>query len=174
MCKLFINKSPLKTFILGTLLVVSSIASVQAKEHDTKQEITIKSNKQAGDLKNKIISYLDNVSITQGSLSITADLVQVLRQTESNEDIYVAKGSPATFSQHLDDGSLIRLQADKITYEPGINTIKIIGNAVLSQEGSEVRGHKITYNTLTEQLQAESDPQTSVTTILKPQNKAEK
>ena len=174
MCKLFINRSHLNPFILGTLLVISSLTSIQAKEHDAKQEITIKSNKQAGDLKNKIISYLDNVSITQGSLSITADLVQVLRQANSNDDIYVAKGSPATFSQRLDDGTLVRLQADEITYEPSINTIKIIGNAVLSQEGSEVRGHKITYNTLTEQLQAESDPQTSVTTILKPQNKADK
>lgn len=174
MCKLFIKKLPLNLFILGQLLVASSLTLVQAKVHDAEQEITIKSNKQAGDLKNKIISYLDNVSITQGSLSITADLVQVIKQTESNEDTYIAKGSPATFEQRLDDGTLVRLEADEITYEPSINTITITGNAMLSQEGSEVRGHKITYNTLTEQLQAESDPETSVTTILKPQNKAEK
>lgn len=174
MCKLFIKKSRLSLLFLGSLLLVSPLASIHAKGYDTQQEITIKSNKQAGDLKNKIISYLDNVSITQGSLSITADLVQVIKKSGTNEDSYIAQGNPATFKQRLDDGTLVSLQANKITYEPSVNTITITGNAVLNQEGSEVRGDKITYNTLTEQLEAESDSEASVTTILQPKNKAGK
>lgn len=138
-----------------------------ANQNDLKQEITIKSGRQAGDLKNKIISYLDNVFIQQGSLSIEADLVQVLKQ-KNNHDVYVAKGKPAVFTQKLEDGSPIVLQANEIRYEPDQNTITITGNAVLKQEGSEVRGSKITYNTVTEQLSAESDSENAVTTILSP------
>lgn len=170
MCRQFIKK----IFLSLLLSQFLSTSIVLAKGHDSEQEITIKSHKQAGDLKNKIISYLDNVSIKQGSLEIKADLVQVIKQASSNDDIYVAKGKPATFQQELEDGTLVHLEADEITYEPALNTITISGNAVLSQEGSEVRGNRITYNTLTEQLQAESNQQGTVTTVLKPQSKAEK
>lgn len=170
MYKPFIKKLSLSFLI--ACQTFSFIAVSQAKNYDAEQEITIKSNRQAGDLKNKIISYLDNVSITQGSLSITADLVQVIKNTNNN-DTYIAKGKPATFSQRLEDGSVVNLEADVITYEPLMNTITITGNAVLSQEGSEVRGSKIIYNILTEQLEAESNTENPVTTILKPRNNTE-
>lgn len=150
------------------LIALMPLLTLQAKKNDLGQEITIKSARQAGDLKNKVISYVENVSITQGSLSIKADLVQVLKQAKNNQDIYVAKGKPAVFTQELEDGSPVVLQANEIRYEPLNNTITIIGNAVLKQEGSEVRGSKITYNTITEQLSAESKNNDSVTTILSP------
>lgn len=171
MYKPFIKKQLLSLLLALPFLSVFSLA--EAKGYDTKQEITIKSNRQAGDLKNKIISYLDNVSITQGTLSITADLVQVIKQADSDHDIYVAKGKPVTFQQELEDGSLVSLKGNEMTYEPAISTITIVGNAVLSQEGSEVRGNKIIYNTLTEQLEAESSQENPVTTILKPQTQGE-
>ncbi|WP_440876215.1 lipopolysaccharide transport periplasmic protein LptA [Thalassotalea sp. PLHSN55] len=143
-----------------------------AEKADFEQEITIKSIRQSGDLKNKIISYLDDVIITQGSLVIRADMVQVLKKAGTNDDIYIAKGKPATFEQRLEDGTPIKLQADEITYQANEHTIIISGNARLSQEGSEVSGSKIIYNTLTERLEAESYSNDTVTTVLKPKTKA--
>lgn len=143
-----------------------------AAKADLKQEITIKSQRQAADLKNKIARYLDNVSISQGSISITADIVKVFSQAdkESGEkiDTYLAKGNPAIFQQQLEDGSLIKLQADEITYNPNIHMITISGNALVKQAGSEVSGDEITYNTLNEKLEATSTNNQSVTTILQP------
>lgn len=169
MYKQLMKKRPIKIAFL--IFISLPCLSVQAKKTDLSQEVTIKSNRQAGDLKNKVISYLENVSITQGSLKIKADLVQVLKQRSDNQDVYVAKGTPATFTQLLDDDSPIVLQANEIRYEPTKNTITIIGNAVLKQEGSEIRGSKITYNTITEQLEAESNNNDAVTTILSPKTK---
>ena len=154
----------------ATLLVLPS--SIAAKV-DLEKEIVIKSKRQAGDLKNKIASYLDDVQITQGSLTIKADLVQVYSNSDSDEETYVAKGKPATFEQLLEDGTPINLQANEIKYEPAINTITISGDALLRQAGSEVSGSKIIYNTKTEQLEAESASNESVTTILKPKKKGE-
>lgn len=173
MSKLFIKKLIIKLSLSLITIATFSVPSFMATaaKIDLEKEIVIKSKRQAGDLKNKIASYLDDVLITQGSLSIQADLVQVYSQPEQDKQTYLAKGQPAVFEQALEDGSKITLQADEIKYEPSINTITISGNALLKQAGSEVTGSKIIYNTLTEQLEAESNSDESVTTILKPKAK---
>ncbi|WP_448212852.1 lipopolysaccharide transport periplasmic protein LptA [Colwellia sp. MEBiC06753] len=165
MCKRFIKK-----LLANAAIALVVIAPVYAAKLDLEKEIVIKSKRQAGDLKNRIASYLDDVNITQGTLSIQADLVQVYSQEQRGNETYLAKGKPAVFEQQLEDGSKIRLQADEIKYEPSTYTITITGNALLRQAGSEVSGDKIVYNTLTEQLEAEGGEQ-SVTTILKPKAK---
>lgn len=175
---LFINNMMKANLTKGTLKVLALtcglifLSSAQAAKKDLEQEITIKSQRQAADLKNKIASYLDNVSIRQGSISITADIVKVFsivdKKTGEKSDTYLAKGKPAIFQQKLEDDSLISLQADEITYNPNSNIITISGNALVKQAGSEVSGNKITYNTLTEQLEAQSANNQSVTTVLQP------
>ena len=150
----------------GTLL-----SSAFAEKFDISQKIEIDASKQAADLKNKIFSYIDNVVITQGSLIIHADLVQVLTQTESEEKTYIAKGKPATFEQTLADGTPLNLQADEIRYEPGNNLVIISGNALLQQEDSEVSGSKITYNIDTQYVNAESKTNERTKTIFQPKEK---
>ena len=164
------KRNTFKVIALTCSLILCSPA--YADKTDLEQEITIKSQRQAADLKNKIASYLDNVSIRQGSISITADVVKVFSQVDKQSgeknDTYLAKGKPAIFEQQLEDGSFITLQADEITYNPNSNTITISGNALVKQAGSEVSGNEITYNTLSEKLEAQSANNQSVTTILQP------
>ncbi len=162
-----ISKSLLFTSLLFTLS-----APVSAAKKDLTQEITIKSKRQSADLKNKIASYLDDVSINQGSISIIADIVQVYStinsKTKEESDTYLAKGKPAVFEQELEDGSLISLQANEIRYQPDLNLITVSGNAQVKQAGSKVTGETITYNTSSEKLEAQSSSNDSVTTILQP------
>ena len=164
------KRNTFKVIALTCSLILCSPA--YADKTDLEQEITIKSQRQAADLKNKIASYLDNVSIRQGSISITADVVKVFSRVDKKSgeknDTYLAKGKPAIFEQQLEDGSFITLQADEITYNPNSNTITISGNALVKQAGSEVSGNEITYNTLSEKLEAQSANNQSVTTILQP------
>lgn len=160
--------------MLWTSLLFSPFITAVAAKHDFDKQIVIKAKRQASDLKNKIASYLDDVYITQGTLTIKADLVQVFSEPDSDAKVYLAQGKPAVFQQLLTDGNPIRLQANEIKYEPSKNTITISGDAIVSQEGSIVKGNSIVYNTLTEQLLAESNDRNandSVTTILKPKNK---
>lgn len=165
-----LNSNTLKVVALTCGLAFFTTA--HAAKADLEQEITIKSQRQAADLKNKIASYLDNVSIRQGSISITADIVKVFsqldKQSGEKNDTYLAKGKPAIFQQKLEDGSLIKLQADEITYSPSANMITISGNALVKQAGSEVSGNEITYNTVSEKLEAKSANNQSVTTVLQP------
>jgi lipopolysaccharide export system protein LptA len=150
-------------------LLACAVNVTHAKKIDLSQEVKISSSRTAADLKNKIFSYIDNVAITQGTLIIHADLVQVISQGENDDKIYIAKGKPATFEQILEDGKPINLQANEIRYEPTLNTVVISGNALLRQEGSEVSGSVITYNAETEYVNAESDSNNKVKTIIQPQ-----
>lgn len=169
MCKLFTKK--LKDSLL--VLLLSSLASSNAfaKKIDINQELSIDASRQAADLKNKIFSYIDNVVIKQGTLIIKADLVQVITAADTGEKTYIAKGQPATFEQILEDGKPINLQANEIRYEPSLNTITISGNALLKQDGSEVSGSKITYNSETEYVNAESNANDKVKTVIQPKEK---
>ncbi|MDO6444790.1 lipopolysaccharide transport periplasmic protein LptA [Colwellia sp. 1_MG-2023] len=160
----------LKTSCLAFGLTLSIANHAIAAKVDLNEEIKIDASRQAADLKNKIFSYIDDVVITQGSLTIKADLVQVVTESSNNEKTYIAKGQPATFEQVLEDGTPIYLQANEIKYQPEKNTVMISGNAELRQEGSKVSGTIITYNFLTEQVQASSDDNARVQTVLQPQN----
>jgi lipopolysaccharide export system protein LptA len=165
-----------RTTTLGVnILLLTSLlglSTAYAAKKDLNQEITIKSKRQSADLKNKIASYLEDVSISQGSIAITADIVQVFSKTNEKTgeklDTYLAKGKPALFQQQLEDGSLISLQANEIKYQPDQYLITVSGNAEVKQAGSKVTGEIITYNTSSEKLEAESSSDTSVTTILQP------
>jgi len=156
--------------VTTALLGMTNVA--YAAKKDLTQEITIKSKRQSADLKNKIASYLEDVSISQGSIAITADIVQVYSKTDIKTgqkfNTYLAKGKPAFFQQKLEDGSLISLQASEIKYQPERNLITVSGNAQVKQAGSKVTGETITYNTANEKLEAESNSEDSVTTILQP------
>ncbi|MBL4940125.1 MAG: lipopolysaccharide transport periplasmic protein LptA [Colwellia sp.] len=166
-----IIKNISKSLLLASLFASLSAPVIAAKK-DLNQEITINANRQSADLKNKIASYFGEVSIIQGSIAITADIVQVYSQidekTKLKSDTYLAKGKPAIFKQQLEDGSLISLQADEIKYQPDLQIITVSGNAQVKQAGSQVTGEVITYNTLSEKLEAIGSENNSVTTILQP------
>jgi lipopolysaccharide export system protein LptA len=158
--------------LLITSLMLGLTSPANAAKKDLNQEITIKSKRQSADLKNKIASYLDDVSISQGSISIIADIVQVYSnvddETGEKFDTYLAKGKPAIFKQQLEDGSLISLQANEIKYQPDQYSITVSGNAQVKQAGSKMNGDIITYNTLNEKLEGQSNNDEHVTTILQP------
>ena len=158
-----------KTSLAALTISWGLLTPSMAAKFDVKQEINIDSSRQSADLKNKIFSYRDNVLITQGPLVIKADLVHVITENQTDNKIYVAKGKPATFKHILDDGSPIFLQANEIKYQPSKNTVVVSGDAELRQEGSKIRGSIITYNFLTEQVNASSnskDDNDRVSTVL--------
>ncbi|MCJ8321599.1 MAG: lipopolysaccharide transport periplasmic protein LptA [Colwellia sp.] len=162
------KKTTVNLLLLSSLLATT--VTIAEEKPDFEQEIFISAQRQAGDLKNKIATYSGDVVIKQGTLIINADSVKVY-QAKVDEEVYIAKGQPAKFEQKLADGSKITLQADEIKYEPAIHSIVISGNALLQQAGSEVKGSQITYNTVTEQLNAIGDQNEKTSTVLQPKKK---
>jgi len=171
----FIKTTTFSLLLLTVTTFTSAVLvapSAYAAKKDLTEEILILADRQSADYKNKMAIYLDNVRISQGSILITADIVQISKKFNKEKGVdvktYLAKGKPAVFKQQLEDGTTISLSADEIKYVPHENLIVVSGNAKVTQAGSHVAASKITYNTLTEKLDAESNPNERVTTILQP------
>ena len=135
------------------MLAIAS-GAVLAREDDFSQPIKIGSNTQFIDGKNKTALYKEDVLITQGSLVIKADEVEVIATDGSGREIFIARGKPASYSQSLEDGTPVSAKANEIRYEVVNRTISLAGSAELQQDTSKVQGDKITFDMITEQLLA--------------------
>ncbi len=62
--------------LLSIALTFSSV--VQAGPDDFKKEIQVGSDRQFGSIKDKVMTFVDNVKVEQGSLLIEADKLEVI------------------------------------------------------------------------------------------------
>ncbi|OAN16539.1 lipopolysaccharide transport periplasmic protein LptA [Photobacterium jeanii] len=156
-------------FKISTLLCLCISASSWALSNDTEQPIYIDSDKQDLDMQNNTVTFTGNVILRQGSIDIRADKVVVTRPGgKSGQEVIDAYGKPATFHQVMDDGKPIDGEALEMRYETSIEFLKMTNEALLIQDGSEIRGKVITYKIDEQKLAAQSGDKKRVTTILQP------
>ena len=159
----------MKLYKLTTLLCLCLSAQAWALSNDTEQPIYIDSDNQELDIQKNIVTFSGNVVLRQGSIDIRADKVVVTRQSgKEGQETIDAYGNPATFHQLMDDGKPIDGAAKKMRYETATEYLKMTDDAVLIQEGSEIKGKIITYKIDEQKLVAESGKKQRVTTILQP------
>lgn len=160
--------------ILFSLALIFS-GSVYAGSDDFKKEIQVGSDRQFGSIKDKVMTFLDNVKVEQGSLLIEADKLEVIASAGKGKEVFIASGKPATYSQRLDGDKPIKASANEIRYDVANGTLVLTGNAELSQSGSMVQGAVIKYNLEKQELEAESDGKKveRVTTVFSPEGKQE-
>jgi lipopolysaccharide export system protein LptA len=144
-----------KSALLALPLLISVPAT--ADQSDFGKEISIVSDSQFLDGKNKVSMFKDNVYITQGSMEIRADEVEVIATDGEGREIFIARGNPAVYAQDMDDGSRVSAQANTITYEVVSRAITLDGNAQLVRDTSLVEGDLIQFDMEKEQLVAQSN-----------------
>jgi lipopolysaccharide export system protein LptA len=106
--------------------------------------------------------YQGNVILSQGTLMLRADRVQVT-QNATGLDKLTATGRPATFRQKLDGSeAFIEGFADRIEYDSVSSQLEMIGQAQLRRGSDELRGAQISYNANTEfyKIVGQSDAKT--------------
>jgi len=113
---------------------------------DRTQTITIESNSAERDQKTGLTQYQGNVVINQGSLVIEADQVTVYYKDNKVSRI-VCLGLPASYQQQAAaDGGLIIAKAETIVYLLAQDEINLKSNAVLSRNGTLIKGDSINYD----------------------------
>ncbi|GAB2917578.1 lipopolysaccharide transport periplasmic protein LptA [Rheinheimera gaetbuli] len=137
----------------------------QAASADYTQKIQIDADNLAS-LKENVLTYSDNVIITHGAISISADRLEIDASTGKGKEIYIVSGNPVNYSQQLEDGKIVNASASEMRYEPANRTLILNGNAELAQSGSVVKASVIKYNVETQELNAASDSSRRVTTII--------
>lgn len=157
-----------KILFLATMVLASS--SAFALKGDVNQPINIVSDNQSLDMEKSVVTFTDNVVITQGSIVIKANKVVITRPAEKSgkKETVEAFGTPVTFHQQLDNGTPIDGKANKVHYDLGNEFLKLTNNAELKQLDSKINGSVITYDVKKQQLKANGNGKSRVTTVLIP------
>lgn len=159
--------------VKATLLALSCLSlSISAGQSDFEQPITVDAKSQFVDGRNKTSIFKDDVYITQGTMEIRADEVEVIATDGDGREIFIARGNPAVYAQNMDDGSRVTAQADTIRYEVVSRAITLDGNAQLIRDTSMVQGDLIQFDMEKEQLLAQSSEDgegRGVTTTFRPE-----
>ena len=150
--------------------MVLASSSAFALKDDVNQPINIVSDNQSLDMEKSVVTFTDNVVITQGSIVIKANKVVITRPAEKSgkKETVEAFGTPVTFHQQLDNGTPIDGKANKVHYDLGSEFLTLTNNAELKQLDSKINGSVITYDVKKQQLKANGNGKSRVTTVLIP------
>ncbi|HHF6026787.1 TPA: lipopolysaccharide transport periplasmic protein LptA [Haemophilus influenzae] len=157
-----------KILFLATMVLASS--SAFALKDDVNQPINIVSDNQSLDMEKSVVTFTDNVVVTQGSIVIKANKVIITRPAEKSgkKETVEAFGTPVTFHQQLDNGKPVDGKANKVHYDLGKEFLTLTNNAELKQLDSKINGSVITYDVKKQQLKANGNGKSRVTTVLIP------
>jgi lipopolysaccharide export system protein LptA len=146
------------------LALLLPLAAAHAEQADRDQPMTIQADQQSTlDLLKQIVVFNGNVVITQGTMAMHADRVEV-RQSPEGFRSATAIGHPASFRQKrqgLDE--TIEGFADRIEYDGQADTVRFIGHAKVHRlrggaVADEITGDEIAYNNVTEVFRVAGGP----------------
>ncbi|MCT8607182.1 lipopolysaccharide transport periplasmic protein LptA [Glaesserella parasuis] len=137
--------------------------SVKALETDRNMPIKIDSGSQSLDMERNIVTFSDNVVVTQGSIKLNAEKVTIIRR-DTQKELIEAFGTPVVFQQTLDNGKM----ANSVHYDLDSEFLILRGNAELKQLDSAIKAEKITYDVKKQNLKATSNDRQRVKTVLIP------
>ncbi|MBK7062939.1 MAG: lipopolysaccharide transport periplasmic protein LptA [Rubrivivax sp.] len=146
-------------FLALLLVVVAAPAAAEKADRGKPMEILADKSGSA-DLKNQVSRFSGNVVITQGTMVITADRVEV-RQTPDGYHTGTAwglPGVPVTYRQKRDNvDEYVEGAADRVEFDGKTEVLRFIGNSVVRRlRGKEVideiTGALIVWNHASEQF----------------------
>jgi lipopolysaccharide export system protein LptA len=132
------------------LLLLALAAPAHAERADRSKPVNLEADSVTLDDISKVSVYQGNVILSQGTLMLRADRVQVTQNATGVDRIH-ATGQPVAFRQKLDNSEeFIEGFARRIEYNSGSSELELIGQARLRRGADELRGAQISYNANTE------------------------
>jgi len=140
----------LKLRLLAGLCAAVLALPALAEKADRTKPVNLEANTVTLDDVKKVSVYQGNVILTQGTLMLRADQVNVT-QSENGLDKLSATGRPVAFRQKQDGrDEYIEGFADRIEFDSVNSQLELIGRAQLRRGRDELRGAQISYNSNTE------------------------
>ncbi|MGB0899562.1 MAG: lipopolysaccharide transport periplasmic protein LptA [Psychrobium sp.] len=162
----------MKLLRLSALLLVGVLTQTTgyALTEDLKKQAHISADSQNIDLGKSVAIYKGNVKITQGSIEISADYLEIFNHGKRGEEVMVFSGKPAQFSQTMDDGASIAAKAQNIRFERANNLIKMSSDVAVRWGENTLSGDAISYDIVKRILDADGNPKNDeqVKNILQP------
>ncbi len=148
--------------LLGLLASPAAVA----ERADRTKPLTIDADKSGTfDLGKKIVTYVGNVVVTQGTLAIRAEKVEVRQLGEGRvATAFGVAGRPATFRQKREGlDETIEGTAERIEYDDRSDTVRFVGAAGVRRlrgaaTADEITGGLITYDNRSEIFVVQGKP----------------
>lgn len=136
-------------FCAGLCAVLLALP-VHAEKADRGKPVNLEADTVTLDDIKKISVYQGNVILSQGTLTLRADRLQVTQNADGIDKIS-ASGRPAAFRQKVDGREeFIEGFSERIEFDSANSQLELIGQAQLKRGGDELRGAQISYNSNTE------------------------
>ena len=148
-----------KIYRSATLLILSLLLSAMAAAlpNDRQQTISIESDSAERNEKTGLTVYSGNVIISQGSILIEAEEITLHYQGSKISRIECT-GTPASYQQRPQaEGAMLVARAEHIDYLLASDQIILKRNAVLSRNGTIIKGDSIDYDIKNETWKAKGN-----------------
>ncbi len=165
-----LRRIPSRVLAFGLLLFIAAANTNPALANtnsDAGKAINVQADQSDFDEKAGIQSLKGNVEITQGSLKVKADSIQIELKDGALFRI-VGKGNPIRFQQQTDTGAIMKGQSNRIEYNMQTTQITFTGDAKFERPGQKLSGSSIMYNMSDLTFKASGDKKGRVNIVLQP------
>ena len=139
-----------------TLVTVSLLLTGQtalARDGDLSQPVDVRADSSEFDEQNATQSLSGNVEISQGSLRIQADRIDVFLKNNQLARIE-GSGKPIRFEQENNAGELIEGTARAIDYDATSGVLELSGGATLQQPRQTLKSERIVFDARRQKVSA--------------------
>ena len=168
-----------RSFVTLCVLAVLALPA-SAEKADRDKPVNLEADRVTIDDVKQIATFEGNVVLTQGTLQIRGDRMEV-RQDKEGFKQGTTWGNPAAFRQKREGyDEYIEGWAERIEYDGRVETMQMFNRAQIKRGQDEVRGNYISYNASTEFFQvtgggakgaAPGNPEGRVRAIMQPKGK---
>jgi lipopolysaccharide export system protein LptA len=169
----------LKTRFYVVLCAALLASPAYAEKADRDKPVNLEADTVTLDDIRKVSVYQGNVILSQGTMMLRADHMQVTQNAEGLDKI-TATGRPVSFRQKVEGrDEFIEGFASRIEYDNLNGQLELIGQAQLRRGSDELRGAQISYNANTEFYKVVGQPDATtpagrVRAVIRPKPRTEK
>jgi lipopolysaccharide export system protein LptA len=168
---------PVAALVAAALAAASPAAAERA---DREKEIVVGADRLTADDANRTSTFEGTVVVTQGTMRMTAEKVNV-REDPERHKYYVAHGAPVTFRQKRDNvDEWVEGFADRAEFDDRNDVLRLYGRARVKSNQNELAGDFISYDMRREVAEVAgappgqaAAPQSRVKVIILPPKKGE-
>lgn len=143
----------INNLILAFTLNLSSLAHALPTDQD--EPIYVEADSANIDEAKGITRYTGSVIITQGSMVLKGETVDLLRGNDDTINQIISKGAPAYFEQRPQlDQEITYATGSTLDYTVNSQLLLITGDAKVTQGGDEFTGAKINYDMANSKVKA--------------------
>jgi lipopolysaccharide export system protein LptA len=162
----------MKHVALLLALVVFASPVTHARKDDADQPVNVRARRVDANEKTGVTTYQGNVVLTQGSLRLDADRMEVTTRDGRLRRVR-AWGGPVRFRNRTDSGEEIRGEAGRVEYFASERRIDLHQRVKLTRNNDSVEGAVVRYDLERATFSAEGGDDGQVSAVIQPAKKGE-